>query len=115
MGDIRVDFNKEDYVRPGSRRNPDEMACGSLGYILQDIKDIKNSYIRLGFHLAEFQRCGYYIRFGYDSLDEFVQEKLGLDKSALSRCLGVFYQFSECKDGCHKIWIDDKWKDYSYS
>lgn len=115
MADIRVNFNKDDYVRPGSDRNPSDNSCGSLGYILNDIKNIKNSYIRLGFHLDEFKRFYYYHQFGYDSLEEFAEAKLGLDKSALSRCLGVFYHFSYCQDGCHKLWLDEKWKDYSYS
>lgn len=96
-------------------REEREMARSSLRYILHDMNDIRTSYIRLGFHLEEFRRCGYYYDFGYPTLEEFCGVNLGLDKSAISRCINVFKEFSACEKGTHKMWIDDKYKDYSYS
>ena len=37
-----------------------EQARTSLKYILSDVNDIRKSYIRLGFHLHEFDRLKYY-------------------------------------------------------
>ena len=62
-----------------------EQARTSLKYILSDVNDIRKSYIRLGFHLHEFDRLKYYEDFGYATLAEFCEVNLGLDKSAVSR------------------------------
>ena len=96
-------------------REEREMARSSLRYILHDMNDIRTSYIRLGFHLEEFRRCGYYYDFGYPTLEEFCGVNLGLGKSAISRCINVFKEFSACEKETHKMWIDDRYKDYSYS
>lgn len=96
-------------------REEREMARSSLRYILHDMNDIRTSYIRLGFHLEEFRRCGYYYDFGYPTMEEFCGVNLGLDKSAISRCINVFKKFSACEKETHKMWIDDRYKDYSYS
>lgn len=58
----------------------DGMAIGSFDYIKKDIMDIKTSYIRLGFHLAECKTCKYYEKFGYVDFNEFVFNNFGLDK-----------------------------------
>lgn len=116
MDDIKVDFNVRDFICRGSKIDkPKDDACLSLGCILQDIKDIKNLYIQLGFHLSEFRRYLYYRDFGYQTLEEFAECKLGLDKSALSRCISVYYHFTAVDNGFRKLCLDDKWKDYSYS
>lgn len=111
------DFNVEDFMAERGVYDDklSELSCAHLGYILKDINDIKSSYIQLGFHLAEFKRCEDYYAFGYFSFEDFVQEKLGLDKSALSRCLNVYYEFADVQKGTRKMWIAEKWKDYSYS
>ena len=95
-----------------------EAARSSLKYILSDVNDIRKSYIRLGFHLNEFDRLGYYRDFGYASLTEFCDANLGLDKSAVSRCISVFKEFAKVNDNiCHSrtMFLDDKYEEYSYS
>lgn len=83
---------------------------------MTDINDIKRSYIRLGFHLVEFERLKYYRDFGYSSLAEFSDKNLGLDKSALSRCMAVFKAFADRTDrNVLFMKIKDKYADYSYS
>lgn len=67
-----------------------ELARSSVRYILTDLNDIRMNYIRLGFHLHEFDRMKYYQDFGYCSLIEFCDVNLGIDKSAVSRCISVF-------------------------
>lgn len=92
-----------------------EVARGSFEYIAKDVSDIKNSYIRLGFHLHEFERCKYYQDFGYSNFYDFCKANFALDKSAVSRCINVWWNFSDYDGSSHKMWVDERWKDYSYS
>ena len=88
-----------------------ENAKGALKYIKSDIADIKKRYIALGFHLSEFDKNEYFKEYGYSCLDDFVLANFNIDKKALSRILSVYYKFSEpCK-----IFIADKYSEYSYS
>ena len=86
-------------------------ALGSFNYIRDDIADIKKRYIALGFHLSEFDKNEYFKEYGYSSLDDFVLANFNIDKKALSRILSVYYKFSEP----YKIFIADKYSEYSYS
>ncbi len=100
-------------------REEREAARSSVRYILTDTNNIRESYIRLGFHLDEMERLKYYEDFGYLSMAEFCEANLGMDKSAVSRCINVFKTFAS-KNGPYNtgtltMHIDDKWKDYSYS
>lgn len=96
-----------------------EQARWSFGYIMQDFDDIKKRYISLGFHLDEFKRNQYYKDFGYITFQEFCEKNIPLDKGAISRCLSVFEKFAAAdKSGItvsRKMWIDDKYKDFSYT
>lgn len=95
-----------------------EQARTSLKYILTDLNDIRGSYIRLGFHLHEFDRLKYYEDFGYTSLVEFCEVNLGLDKSAVSRCMSVFLNFAKINDNITRtrtMFLDDKYENFSYS
>lgn len=95
-----------------------EQARTSLKYILTDLNDIRGSYIRLGFHLHEFDRFKYYEDFGYTSLVEFCEVNLGLDKSAVSRCMSVFLNFAKINDNITRtrtMFLDDKYENFSYS
>lgn len=92
-------------------------AKGHFEYILNDISDIKSRYISFGFHLDEFKRLKYYEDFGFESFEEFCEKNVPLDKSAISRCMNVFYEFAAIDKGLsvvRKMWIDEKYKDYSY-
>ena len=95
-----------------------EQARWSFERIVEDFADIKKRYITLGFHLDEFKRYEYYKDFGYLTFSEFCEKNIPLDKSSISRCLSVFERFSardEYSPACRKMWIDDKFKDFSYS
>lgn len=96
-----------------------------FNYILRDVVEIRTRYMRLGFHLREFERYKYYRDFGFSSLAEFCDANLSLDKSALSRCLAVYDKFSSLNDdviycqGLKKttndMSIGQKWEAFSYS
>ena len=62
--------------------------------------------------------------FGFNTLWEFCERNLGLDKSAVSRCISVYREFNASKsvkyeNGTKTIGsaneLDEKWKEYSYS
>lgn len=95
-----------------------EQARTSLKYILSDVNDIRKSYIRLGFHLHEFDRLKFYQDFGYATLAEFCETNLGLDKSVVSRCISVFLEFAKVNDciaHTRTMFLDDKYEAFSYS
>lgn len=106
------------------RDEPREGAISSVRYLYSDLTDIRKYYIRLGFHLAEFDRYDYYTDFGYATLEEFCDKNLGLDKSAVSRCINVYKNFNASLETsyCGNVKtkgaacdLGDRWKDYSYT
>lgn len=97
----------------GSER---DLARTSLKYILTDMNSIRSDFIRLGFHLWEFERMKYYQDFGYASIAEFADANLGLDGSAVSRYISVFREFAmRDNKGSLKMFLDERYKDYSFS
>ena len=93
-----------------------ELARASIGYIESDVMDIKKRYVTLGFHLYEMDQCRYYEDLGYENLYECIEANFAMDKSAVSRCIGVWKTFAAVDgDGSRKMWVDDRYKDFSYS
>lgn len=93
-----------------------ELARASIGYIESDVMDIKKRYVTLGFHLYEMDQCRYYEDLGYENLYECIEANFVMDKSAVSRCIGVWKAFAAVDgDGSRKMWVDDRYKDFSYS
>ena len=106
------------------REEPRAGAIASVKYMYSDLTDIRKYYIRLGFHLAEFDRCCYYTDFGYASLVEFCEKNLGMDKSAVSRCINVYENFNASREVSYNsgikstgaaIDLGERWQDYSYT
>lgn len=101
-----------------------ELSLASVKYMYADLTDIRKYYIRLGFHLNEFDLNKGYLDFGYPTLEEFCNVNLGLDKSAVSRCINVYREFNAGDDkefigkivnhGC-AMDLSDRWKNYSYT
>ena len=93
-----------------------ELARASIGYIESDVMDIKKRYVTLGFHLYEMDQCRYYEDLGYENLYECIEANFAMDKSAVSRCIGVWKAFAAVDgDGSRKMWVDDRYKAFSYS
>ncbi|MBD5495490.1 MAG: hypothetical protein HDR12_14295 [Lachnospiraceae bacterium] len=101
-----------------------EGAYTSLKYLYTDITDIRKYYIRLGFHLDEFERYKYYEDFGFLTLEDFCDKNLGLDKSAVSRCINVYREFNASNYVTYKngvaqkgsaIELSEQWENYSYT
>lgn len=111
--DLEIKYGPVRYGTLDSK--PRELALASVKYILTDLNDIRKRYITLGFHLKEFSRMLYYRDFGYTTMYEFCDANFGMDKSAVSRCISVFEAFSLVEGHTHKMQLDDKYKEYSYS
>lgn len=101
-----------------------ENARCSLKYILSDLNDIRKTYIRLGFHLHEFEKNKYYEDFGYLTFYEFCDANIGMDKGAVSRCINVFLEFNASNDISYmagvktvgaSVALSSKYEDFSYS
>lgn len=88
-----------------------ELAVASFGYIERDMLDIRKSYISLGFHLSEMKRSRYYVDLGYEDFYECVDKNFHMNKSAVSRCINVWEEFSDSG----KMWLAESYKDYTYS
>lgn len=95
---------------------PDAAAVSSFKYLLMDCGDLKKKYMALGFHLDEFVINQYYRDFGFDNIYDFAMENLGLDRSAVSRCISVWQTFADRnKSGMPTMFVDSNFADYSYS
>ena len=112
---------------------PSYVVCGELGFqkfmlrniieksvrafdeIRNDFNDVRSQYIALGYKLDQFKTNGYYKTFGFDSFADFVEANFHIEKSALSRCLNVFYEFSARKGSAHQPVIDAAFEEYNYS
>ena len=90
-------------------------ALSSLGYMKSDVADLKTRYIALGFHLDEFERNKYYLDFGYENLNEFCLDNLDLDKTAVSRVLGVWSRFAKMNGTVRTMFIEDYYQEFSYT
>lgn len=106
-----IHFFKE-YLDEPAFKNRYDLAVGHLKYLLIDVNDLKSRYIKLGFHLDEFNRCRYYSTLGFNDIYGFAEANLGLDRSAVSRCIAVYKEFSSPKA---RMTLDEKYRDYSYS
>lgn len=94
-----------------------EAARTSLKYVLTDINDIRNNFIKLGFHLDEMVRCRYYSDFGYLTMEEFSEKNLGMDKSTVYKYIRVFEEYCSRQGPFqHKtMFLDSRYQDYSFS
>ena len=86
-------------------------ALSSLGYMKSDVADLKTRYIALGFHLDEFERNKYYLDFGYENLNEFCLDNLDLDKTAVSRVLGVWSRFAKMNGTVRTMFIEENYQE----
>lgn len=80
---------------PMSGDTADTNAIGHLKYVLNDVDDIRRSYVKLGFHLSEIKRYSIYEKFGYDNLKDFCINNVPVDYSILSRCISVYERFCD--------------------
>ena len=88
-----------------------EDAFQCLEAIESNVRHIKDKYIELGFHLREMRKWLYYVELGYSDFYECVEENFHLDKSAASRCIGVWEEFADQRTPL----LLKQYEGYSYS
>lgn len=94
-----------------------DIAKTYLMRIYEDVADIRKGFIRLGFHLDEIKRCEYYKSAGYEDFYEFCQANYAFSPTTTKRLIEVWFEFGMRENGARmpKMWIDEKYADYSYS
>lgn len=93
----------------------EQSARSSFGYIMHDVNELASRYIKLGFHMDEFNRFEYYKVFGFSTFKEFCEENMPLSYSTCMRCIQVFREFSQKGVTGNKMFIDEKYKDFSFN
>lgn len=85
--------------------------------IQNDCKGFSPDYIRLAFHLHEFEQFKYYEYFGFDNMQKMAETNFDLDKSTYSRIMSIWRKYAHRNQGSNIItmYLDDKYQDYSYS
>lgn len=92
-----------------------EVALKHYEYIQSDVVDLKKNYIRLAFHLYEFQQYQYYRDFHYDNFYDFVFENFGLKQSSVSRLFSVWNRFAQKNGDTLTMFVDERYNEYNYS
>ncbi len=94
-----------------------ETAKSYLVRIYEDLYDIRKSFIRLGFHLAEIEKCGYYKDAGYDDFYDFCEDNYALSRSSVQRYILVWYKFADydSTSNSRKMWISEKFDAFNFS
>lgn len=123
QGNVNISTNENDIVvvLGNDMKVPEkysDLSLASVKYVHSDLNDLQHSYIRLGFHLRELLLCHYHHQFGYFDFYNFCAANFGLDRSTVYRLMEVSKEFSRKNDNMHcspTMFIDDRYKDYSYS
>lgn len=104
-----------------SKYKPNELSLASFEYIHTDLKEINKSFTRLAFHLYElkqyYKRAGSFFCGWYDFY-KLCDANFGLDKTQVSRLLSIASLFMRPDDSPFdppKMFLNDKYKDFSYS
>lgn len=94
-----------------------DTARSYLNRIYDDLNDIRKSFIRLGFHLAEIEQCGYYKDAGYNDFYEFCEDNYSLSRSSVQRYILVWYKFADydSNSNSRKMWISEKYDAFNFS
>ena len=94
-----------------------EASKSYLDRIYDDLDDIRKSFIRLGFHLAEIQKCEYYKSAGYPDFYEFCEYNYALSRSSVQRYILVWYKFADYDpvSSSRKMWISEKYEAFNFS
>ena len=80
--------------------------------IKNDMEDLVNNFLNLGFHLYVVKKYEYYKADGYISVAEFAETEFGIKKSTCFNLINCMTAYSE--DHC-SMFLDDRYKKYGYS
>lgn len=101
----------------GDTGNQEQMKnwSSNIHWVREDIRNIKASFIKLGFHLYEIKRCNAYCIYGYDDFYEFCDNNFHLSSSTVRRHIQIYERFGEYRDGSIKMNIAKEYEGYTYS
>ena len=87
-----------------------------IEYTNRDLKDITRRFFIIGFRLNEAKEQGYVEALGYPDIETLAEEEFGFKRSTTYGLIAVFRRFAEISDnGTYLNYIQDRYKDYSYS
>ena len=74
-----------------------------------ELQDIKKSFVKIGFRLYEANNLKYYEKLGYNSIEELAENEFELKRSSTYNLIAIAKHF------CNGMFLDDNYKNYSYS
>lgn len=98
----------------GNQKNM-QLWSSNIYWVREDIRNIRTSFIKLGFHLNEIKRCEAYRIYGYDDFYEFCDNNFHLSDSTVRRHIQIYERFGEYRDNSMKMNIAPEYEKYSYS
>ncbi len=90
-----------------------EMIQESINRIGELSNNIKSSFVEIGYHFKRIKESKGYIELGYNSIEEFSEDKFNLKGTSVKYMISVFDKFGKLENG--KAIIDEEFKDYSYT
>lgn len=84
----------------------------SVDIIRTELKNIKKSFVRLGWHLKKIKDNGWYQKEGYKNIYEFAKEKFNISQPTATRFINICTEFSESGSSPE---LDARYQGYSLS
>ncbi len=84
----------------------------SVDIIRIELKNIKKSFVRIGWHLKQIKDNGWYQKEGYKNIYEFAKEKFNISQPAATRFINICTEFSENGSSPE---LDARYRGYSLS
>lgn len=85
-----------------------------IKFVKFDLENINKQFFDIGFRLWEARNLKYYEELGYESIEELSEKEFDFKRSSTYNFIKVFTTFA-FYDRCYHNWIDERFKDYSYS
>lgn len=84
----------------------------SVDIIRTELKNIKKSFVRIGWHLKQIKDNSWYQKEGYKNIYEFAKEKFNISQPAATRFINICTEFSENGSSPE---LDARYQGYSLS
>ena len=84
----------------------------SVDIIRTELKNIKKSFVRIGWHLKKIKDNGWYQKEGYKNIYEFAKEKFNISQPTATRFINICTEFSESGSSPE---LDARYQGYSLS
>ena len=84
----------------------------SVDIIRTELKNIKKSFVRIGWHLKQIKDNGWYQKEGYKNIYEFAKEKFNISQPTATRFINICTEFSESGSSSE---LDARYRGYSLS